>query len=162
MGSDYPLRIFYDASCLVCALEMDHLRRRDKARRLVLVDMSAPAFDATPFGLTLADFDAVIHGIRPDGSIVRGMAVLRLAYDAVGLGWVLKPSSSAALRPLFDAAYRVFAQHRKPISRVLTPFIDGLRERRARRTLADMGRRTDACAVQRDHGDPATHRARAS
>lgn len=143
MRADYPLTIFYDASCPVCALEMDHLRARDAARRLVLVDMSAPGFDATRFGLTLPELDAAIHALRPDGSIVRGMAALRLAYAAAGLGWVLRPSAAAPLRPLFDAGYRLFARHRKPVSRVLAPFIVALRERRARRALAEM----NACAA---------------
>ena len=143
MRADYPLTIFYDASCPVCALEMDHLHAWDIDGRLVLVDMSAPGFDATPFGLTLAELDAAIHALRPDGSVVRGMAVLRLAYAAAGLGWVLRPSSAAPLRPLFDAGYRLFARHRKPISRALAPVIVALRERRARRALAGM----NACAA---------------
>lgn len=138
MRSDYPLTIFYDASCPVCALEMDHLRGRDTAARLIFVDMSAPGFDAAPYGLSLSALDAVIHAVRPDGSVVRGMAVLRLAYAAAGLDWVLKPSTLRPLRPLFDAAYRVFARHRKSISRALAPFITTLRERRARRVFADM------------------------
>ena len=140
MRSDYPLTIFYDASCPVCALEMDHLRGRDTAGRLVLVDMSTPGFDAARYGLALPDLDAAIHALRPDGSVVRGMVVLRLAYAAAGLGWLLRPSAAAPLRPVFDSAYRVFARHRKPISRALAPLIGALRERRARRALADMER----------------------
>ncbi len=143
MRADYPLTIFYDASCPVCALEMDHLHTRYTDRRLVLVDMSAPGFDATRFGLTLAELDAAIHALRPDGSVVRGMAVLRLAYAAAGLGWALRPSSAAPLRPVFDAAYRLFARHRKPVSRGLAPCIVALRERSARRAPADM----KACAA---------------
>jgi predicted DCC family thiol-disulfide oxidoreductase YuxK len=157
MGADYPLTIFYDASCPVCALEMDHLRTRDAGRRLRLVDMSATGFDAGRFGLTPAELDAVIHALRPDGSVVRGMAVLRLAYAAAGLGWVLRPSAAAPLRPLFDAGYRLFARHRKSISRALAPFIAALRERRARRTLADM----NACAAgtcEAHHAGDAAHR----
>ena len=146
MRSDYPLTIFYDASCPVCALEMDQLRSRGTAGRLVLVDMSALGFDAANYGLSLPEIDAVVHALRPDGSVVRGMAVLRLAYAAAGLGWVLRPSASAPLKPVFDAAYRVFARHRKPISRALAPLISVLRERRARRALADMERRVgSAC-----------------
>jgi predicted DCC family thiol-disulfide oxidoreductase YuxK len=140
MRPDYPLTIFYDASCPVCALEMDQLQSRGTAGRLVLVDMSAPGFDAAHYGLNLTEIDAVIHALRPDGSVVRGMGVLRLAYAAAGLGWVLRPTATAPLKPVFDAAYRVFARHRKPISRALAPLIDALRERRTRRVLADMDR----------------------
>ena len=38
MSSDYPLKVFYDASCPV--------RARDVQGKLVSVDMSAPRFDA--------------------------------------------------------------------------------------------------------------------
>ena len=132
MACDYPLKIFYDASCPVCALEMDQLRARDAAGRLELVDMSAPGFDAACHGFAHADLDAAIHAVRPDGTIVRGMPVLRLAYAAAGLGWLVRPTGFGPLRPAFDAAYRVFARNRKAISRALAPAIAALRTRRRR------------------------------
>jgi predicted DCC family thiol-disulfide oxidoreductase YuxK len=134
MASDYPLKVFYDASCPVCALEMDHLRARDDQGRLELVDMSAPGFDAACHGFAHADLDAAIHAVLPDGSVVRGMPVLRLAYRAAGLGWLLRPTGIAPLRPAFDAAYGLFARHRKAISRTLAPAIAALRARRERRS----------------------------
>ena len=136
MASDYPLKIFYDASCPVCALEMDHLRCRDAAGRLELVDMSAPGFDAACHGFGAAELDAAIHAVRPDGSVVRGMPVLRLAYAAAGLGWLLRPTGVGPLRPAFDAAYRLFARNRKAISRALAPAIAVLRRRRERRSAS--------------------------
>ena len=136
MASDYPLKIFYDASCPVCGLEMDQLRARDRAGRLVLVDMSAPDFDAACHGFDAADLDAAIHAVRPDGSVVRGMGVLRLAYAAAGLGWLMRPSGFGPLRPAFDAAYRVFARHRKSISRALAPAITAVRHRREKQEAA--------------------------
>ena len=132
MASDHPLKVFYDASCPVCALEMDHLRSRDSAGHLELVDMSAPGFDAACHGFHSADLDAAIHAVRPDGSVVRGMPALRLAYAAAGLGWLLRPTGVGPLRPVFDAAYRVFAGNRKAISRALAPAIAALRNRRER------------------------------
>ena len=132
MATDYPLKIFYDASCPVCALEMDQLRSRDGAGRLDLVDMSALDFDAACHGFAPADLDAAIHAVRPDGSVVRGMPVLRLAYAAVGLGWLLRPTGFGPLRPAFDAAYRIFARHRRSISRALAPAIAAVRAGRRR------------------------------
>ena len=136
MATDYPLKIFYDASCPVCALEMDQLHARDADGKLVLVDMSAPGFDAACHGFSHADLDAAIHAVRPDGSVVRGMPVLRLAYQAAGLGWLLRPTGVGPLRPAFDAAYRVFARNRKAISGALAPAIAALRCRRARRSAS--------------------------
>jgi predicted DCC family thiol-disulfide oxidoreductase YuxK len=129
----YPLTLFYDAACPVCSLEMDHLRERNRDGRLRFVDISAPGFDASPYGVTAADMDAEIHAQRPDGSMLRGVEVLRLAYDAVGLGWVMQPTGWGPLRPLFDAGYRLFARHRRSISRAASPLIGAIRAERARR-----------------------------
>ena len=142
MTASYPLTLLYDGTCPVCSLEMDHLRARDLAGRLVFVDIAQPGFDPARYGASLAAMDAEIHGVLPDGSLLRGVGVLRLAYAAVGLGWVLRPTGWGPLRPLADAGYRVFARHRRTISRLAAPLIDGVRAARARRTAERM----QACA----------------
>jgi predicted DCC family thiol-disulfide oxidoreductase YuxK len=148
MSANYPLTLFYDAACPVCALEMDHLRERDAAGKLVFVDIGAPGFDPAPYGATLKQMDAQIHALRPDGSMVRGVEALRLAYSAAGLGWVLRPTGWAPLKPLFDAGYRVFARHRRTISRAAAPLIAGVRAARASRTAARMQRcKNGACGA---------------
>jgi len=137
-SNTYPLTLFYDADCPVCSLEMDHLRARNRDGRLVFVDIAAPGFDPGACGATLAQMDAEIHALRPDGTLIRGVEVLRLAYAAVGLGWVLQPTGWAPLRPLFDAGYRVFARHRRAISHAAAPLIDAVRAARARRVASRM------------------------
>lgn len=138
MTATYPLTLLYDAQCPVCSLEMDHLRERCRDGRLLFEDISQPDFDAARFGLAFEAIDAEIHGIRPDGSVLRGVEVLRLAYAAVGLGWVMRPTGWAPLRPFFDAGYRVFARHRRRISSAATPVIDAIRAHRARRMAEAM------------------------
>ena len=125
--------VFFDGQCPVCSLEMGHLAARDTAGALTLVDIAAPDFDARSHGFDHAALDAEIHAVRHDGTVLRGMAALRIAYGTVGLGWVLRPTGMAALRPAFDAAYRVFARHRRPISRTLAPLIRWATTARARR-----------------------------
>jgi len=137
----YPLTLYYDAACPVCSLEMDHLRERNRDGKLVFVDISAPGFDAAAHGASAAEMDAEIHGRQADGSMLRGVEVLRLAYAAVGLGWVLRPAGWAPFKPLFDGGYRVFARHRREISRAAAPLIDAVRAMRAR----SASRRMRAC-----------------
>ena len=134
----YPLTLLYDAACPVCSLEMDHLRTRDRHGALRFVDVSVEGFDPAAYGSSLAALNAEIHAIRADGGVVRGVEVLRLAYDAVGLGWVLRATGWPALRPAFDIAYRVFARHRLPISRAVKPVISAIRSRRGRHAAARM------------------------
>ena len=150
MDTRYPLTLLYDASCPVCSLEMDHLRERDTAGHLRFVDIAAPGFDAAAYGRSWAALDAEIHGVWADGSAVVGLATLRAAYAAVGLGWVLAGTGAGPLRPLFDRAYRLFARYRRPISRAAAPLIDAVRARRvhARMTrcrdgACDLGRGTE-------------------
>ncbi len=127
-----PLTIFCDASCPVCRVEVDMLRRRDRDGRLRWIDISAPGFDAAAHGFDHGDLDAVIHGVRDDGSVVRGLDVLHLAYDAAGLGALVGPTRHPWLRRPSDAAYRLFARHRHAISRVLAPLLRGIERARAR------------------------------
>ncbi len=147
----YPVTLFYDGACPVCALEMDHLRERSVDGRLVFVDIAAPGFDAQRLGLDLAALNAEIHGVCADGTVIKGVEVLRLAYDAAGLGWVLRPTGWGPLRPWFDEGYRLFARHRQTISRGLGPLILGVRALRARGRARRVMQRMQAC--QQGHCD---------
>jgi predicted DCC family thiol-disulfide oxidoreductase YuxK len=138
-AAHFPLTLLYDASCPVCRLEMHALRERDLAKHpdaplLRLVDMSAPGFDAAPYGATLSEMNALIHAMRPDGSLVVGVEVFRLAYGAVGLGKWFAPTGWCWLKPLFDWAYALFARNRYGFSRAMTPLIEWIERRRIDKT----------------------------
>jgi predicted DCC family thiol-disulfide oxidoreductase YuxK len=150
MRITYPLTLLYDANCSVCALEMDHLRERTEVGKLVFVDIGAEGFDPAPYGASFEAMDAEIHGVLPDGSVIKGVEVLRLAYAAAGLGWVLRPTGWAPLRPFFDMGYRVFARHRRRISRTAAPVIDAVRAMRARRTVHRMNECANGACVAPD------------
>lgn len=135
MNRAYPLTVYYDGACPVCAFEIGHLRERSRDGRLVFVDISAPGFDAPRHGATPSVMNAEIHGLRADGTMVRGVEVLRLAYEGAGLGFLLRPTGWSLLRPLADAAYRTFARHRLAISRTAAPLIALVRALRARNRL---------------------------
>ena len=122
------LTIFCDASCPVCSLEVELLSRRDRDARLSWIDISAPGFDAAAHGFSQGELDAVIHAVRADGSVVRGLDVLRLAYGAAGLGWLAEATRRPVLKAMSDAGYRFFARHRHTISRVLAPMLPPARQ----------------------------------
>ena len=144
----YPLTLLYDAACPVCSLEMDHLWERNSAGHLAFIDITAPGFEAAAYGTTLDELQAQIHGVWADGSHLIGLAALREAYAAVGLGWMLKPTAWGPLAPLADAGYRVFARHRRSISRAAAPLIAALRNLRARRVAKAMAQcQAGACAA---------------
>jgi predicted DCC family thiol-disulfide oxidoreductase YuxK len=82
---------------------------------LALEDISAPGFDASRYGLTQTEVMGVMHGVYPDGRIVRKVAAFRAAYRAVGLGWLLAPTAWPGLRWVADRFYEWFARHRVAI-----------------------------------------------
>jgi predicted DCC family thiol-disulfide oxidoreductase YuxK len=133
MNTNFPLTLLYDGACPVCNLEMDNLKARNTAGHLKFVDISAPLFDTTPYGATLAQMNGLIHAQRPDGTLVVGVEVFRLAYGAVGLGHLTAPTSWPGFKPVFDAAYAVFARHRYGFSKVFTPVLERIRALRAAR-----------------------------
>lgn len=146
-----PLTLLYDASCPICALEMDHLRSRDQARRLVFIDIAAPDFDAARWQATAAALNAELHAVLPDGQHLVGMPALRAAYGAVGLGAWLAPTALPGLSPLFDRAYRLFARHRQSLSGLAAPLIAAVR---ARRVSAAMARcRNGTCHVPKEKAE---------
>lgn len=104
--------LLYDGQCPICRREVARLRSRNRHARLGLQDIHDAEFDATRYRKTTAELMAEIHGLRPDGTLIKGMEAFRAAYAAVGLGWLLAPTRWPLLKPLFDGLYRIFARHR--------------------------------------------------
>jgi len=67
------LEVFFDGSCSVCAQEMNHYRRRDKACTLEFIDISAPRFEAHLHGQSLERFMARLHVKSADGTFFTGV-----------------------------------------------------------------------------------------
>jgi predicted DCC family thiol-disulfide oxidoreductase YuxK len=117
----FPLTIFYDASCPMCAGEMHALKHRDLQGRLILVDCSAADFDESVLsGLTLRrrDLMSLIHARDAHGRWFVGIEVFELAYRAAGLEALAGFWGSPTLRPLLARIYPWIARHRQILSRL--------------------------------------------
>lgn len=110
--------LLYDSLCPICRREVDWLKRRDRNGRLATIDIAAPGFDPAPLGLSAERVVARLHGIEANGTVVEGMAAMRGAWRAVGLGWLIAPTGWPLLRYLFDGMYLVFARYRVPLGRL--------------------------------------------
>lgn len=109
----WEIKVFYDGACPLCRREADLLRWLDGGRgKVLLEDISSPEFDASRYGVTRDQLMGQIHGLLSTGRLVKGMAVFRRAYDAVGWGWLLAPTNWPILRRCFDAGYEWFARNR--------------------------------------------------
>jgi predicted DCC family thiol-disulfide oxidoreductase YuxK len=117
----YPLTVFYDASCPLCAREMAVLLALDRHHRLELVDCSAPDFDDEGLraeGITCEKLMRLIHVRDAHGQWLVGVAGLEAAYRAVGRERTAKLWGSRYLHPVLRPLYAWVARHRQTLSRL--------------------------------------------
>jgi predicted DCC family thiol-disulfide oxidoreductase YuxK len=112
----FPIRIFYDGACVVCAGEVEQYRRRDRASRLQLVDISAADFNPLPFGIPLQAFQYELHVIDRAGTVYRGIDAFRAIWQAFPdvrlfrlLAWLV---TLPVITTLARLGYRCFARLR--------------------------------------------------
>jgi predicted DCC family thiol-disulfide oxidoreductase YuxK len=108
----WRMKLLYDGACPFCRREIQWLKRWDRDGSLALEDISSPSFDPAIYGLTRRDVRAVLHGVLPDGRVVRRLEAIRLAYEAVGLGWLVIPMRLPGVRWVADRLYGAFARNR--------------------------------------------------
>ncbi len=118
MNNQWRFKLLFDGECPLCRREANFLRRRNRHGALAFEDIAAPDFDATIYHTTREELMGVIHGVFPDGRIVKKLEVFREAYRAVGLGWLLAPTGWPGLRRLADLGYEWFARNRISIGKV--------------------------------------------
>lgn len=119
MAIRYPLTVFYDASCPMCAGEMQALKSLDR-ERLALVDCSALDFDETVLagvGITRADLMTRIHARDAHGRWLVALDAIEAAYRAVGLERAADFWGSRGLRPLLAPLYGWVARRVQSSSR---------------------------------------------
>jgi predicted DCC family thiol-disulfide oxidoreductase YuxK len=112
--------IYYDASCPLCAGEMEALQSRAADGAFVLVDCSTPGFDDAAFapdGITRAAMMSRIHARDPSGRWLRGLDVFAFAYRAAGFRRLARFYAWSPVRPFLDRVYGWIADHRNGLSR---------------------------------------------
>jgi predicted DCC family thiol-disulfide oxidoreductase YuxK len=113
----FPLRVFYDGGCLVCATEIEHYLRRDRLDRLVPVDISRADFDCDEFGISQQEFMHELHALDRQGTVYRGVDAFWAIWQAfpAGSGYALlgKTINLPIISHCARIAYRVFARGRK-------------------------------------------------
>jgi predicted DCC family thiol-disulfide oxidoreductase YuxK len=83
----FPVRVFYDGACLVCATEIEHYVRHDRHGRLTPVDISPEGFSAELPGVSRQALMYELHVVDSGGTIYRGV-------DAFWAIWQAFPANS--------------------------------------------------------------------
>lgn len=134
--AEYPLRIYYDASCPMCRSELHGLKSRDDADALHLVDCSASGFadaDLDAAGIPVARAMDRIHARDAQGRWFDGVEVFELAYGAAGMTRTARILGHPRLRPLLDWLYPIIARNRSWLARLgLAPMLSRVLHRKRR------------------------------
>ena len=118
---EYPLTVFYDASCPMCASEMHALRDLDACGRIVLVDCSRPDFRGDGLkehGITREALMRLIHARDANGRWLIGIDCFEAVYRAAGLERAARVWGSPRLRRALDRIYPWIARNRQLLSRL--------------------------------------------
>jgi predicted DCC family thiol-disulfide oxidoreductase YuxK len=78
----FPISVFYDGSCSVCAMEIEHYLRKDHGGKLVAVDINASDFNPELLHITLDAFMYELHAIDQAGQIYRGIEAFWAIWQA--------------------------------------------------------------------------------
>ena len=113
----FPLTVFYDGACSVCAAEMAHYRSKNHGGRLVFVDISTPAFDPSPYGITIDEFMARMHAIDRSGRVYRAVEAFWAIWQAFPASTLYGFLGALVMAPgvnlLARLGYRGFARIRR-------------------------------------------------
>ena len=123
MNITYPLTIFYDASCPLCAAEMHTIKETDFENKLILVDCSNANFSEPSFcPANKAAMMERIHAQDALGQWIKGVEVFEAAYAAAGFRKLSRFWGSKTLRPILSRAYPIIADNRHWLSKTPLPY----------------------------------------
>lgn len=113
------LTIFYDGTCPLCVAEMRSIRRRDKDKQILTVDIHSKEFLAFPT-IDAQRANTILHAIDQDGTLYLGLDAAYQAWNRLGRGWLYAPLRWSMIRPVADVFYLYFARNRYRISYLFT------------------------------------------
>lgn len=113
----FPLQVYYDGSCSVCAVEIEHYLRKDRSKNLVAVDISSPQFDPQPLNITRDTFMTELHAIDQRGEVYRGIEAFWAIWQAFPRVSIYAAMATCINLPLVHVAallmYKGFARIRR-------------------------------------------------
>ena len=115
------LTLFYDGECPLCQAEILFLSARNKAHLLDFIDIHTKRFDPQATGVSCEQALAAMYGQYADGTLIHGVTVFPEAYQRVGLPFLAWIFSRPALQPILQLGYKLFADNRHGISRIIGP-----------------------------------------
>ena len=114
MEKTWKIKLLYDGECPLCLREVNFLQKRDGGRGLVaFVDIADDSYSAQENGGV--DYETAmgrIHGVLPDGTVVKNVEVFRRVYEVLEMGWVYALTKLPILGWLANFIYGIWADLR--------------------------------------------------
>ncbi|MGB3650479.1 MAG: DUF393 domain-containing protein [Rivularia sp. (in: cyanobacteria)] len=141
LNQPWEIKLLYDGECPLCLREVNFLQKRDAGRgKVAFVDIAAD--DYSPEENGGIDFETAmgrIHGVLPDGTVIKNVEVFRRVYEALGMGWVYAITKLPILGALANFIYGIWADLRLRLTG--RPNLDTvIKERRERLGCDEEGR----------------------
>ena len=111
--------IYFDGSCALCSIEIDHYASRVGGDKLGFVDVSR---NDTRLGADLTSDTAMrrFHVRRSDGSLVSGARAFVEIWDTLpGWQWAARVARIRGVLPVLEVGYRAFLPIRPFISKAV-------------------------------------------
>ncbi|MBI4002061.1 MAG: DUF393 domain-containing protein [Nitrospira defluvii] len=108
----YPLTVFFDGACPVCAREIARMKRCNRREHLTFCDFSRPDYDAATTGLIPETLGRAIHARWADGNVITGIEVFRAMWEAIGWSALARLSRLPMIEQLLLRTYAWFARNR--------------------------------------------------
>lgn len=133
----WEIKLLYDGECPLCLREVNFLQKRDAGRgKVAFVDIAAD--DYNPEENAGIDFETAmgrIHGVLPDGTVIKNVEVFRRVYEALGMGWVYAITKLPILGALANFIYGIWADLRLRLTG--RPDLETIIEQRHERLACD-------------------------
>jgi len=116
MATAFPLQIFFDGACRVCAAEMETYRKQNPQDRFQFIDISAADFDPEAFGKSQDQFMAQLHVRDAEGNFFTAIDAFVVIWQAYPSGSFWRLVSTLVALPginhLSRFSYNIFARNR--------------------------------------------------
>jgi predicted DCC family thiol-disulfide oxidoreductase YuxK len=110
-----PTTIYYDGLCHLCSREIDHYKKNPASHQIRFVDITHKDFNATQEGLDPFAVHKAMHVKTSTGEVKTGVDAFRAIWQVLpGYSLLYKITGVAALRPILDLGYKIFAEQIRP------------------------------------------------
>ena len=111
------LTFLYDGACPLCLRETNLLKKKDQKNKILFIDINSKDYKPSLYkSISYKEAMANLHGILDNGKIIKGVDVLSLSYQLVGLGWIYSPLKIPILYKFSKFIYNIWAKYRLQIT----------------------------------------------